>query len=327
MKYYIITGGNAGLGYACAEKLLATEHEIHLVLACRNQDKAQQAVTDLRKAHPDSSSHVEAMALDLNNPESVRQFAADYIAKATPLHILLCNGGVYPSNGPNFVEVASLKQGENSTTKLEVTFATNYLGHFYLTLLLLPLLRKSASESGIPSRIVNVSSELHRYTKGPVDFDNLDYHKRGTYSGQTAYAISKLALMYFTYSLSKLLSDHGEPQLVTVNACTPGFVPATNMARKNSWFHWFISNYVLTLLPFARTVDDGVGCMLACTRLEDNITGVYLKDRQVVKSSDESYNSDNWDKCWDWSCNVLGIDSTKAKAVAQGNIAALECIA
>jgi NAD(P)-dependent dehydrogenase (short-subunit alcohol dehydrogenase family) len=105
----------------------------------------------------------------------------------------------------------------------ELQFGTNHLGHFALTLRLMPLLR--ASEAG---RIVNVSSGAHRF--GNIDFDDLAWQGRD-YRASNAYGDSKLANLFFTYKLAEML----EGTSLKVTAAHPGWT-ATDLQRHSSLF-------------------------------------------------------------------------------------------
>ncbi|KAI8821278.1 uncharacterized protein EV422DRAFT_527503 [Fimicolochytrium jonesii] len=342
--YVIITGGNAGLGFSTADSLLSTatpaQHRFHITLACRNEEKAKDAVRKLRDTHPLLADFVESMKLDLADLGSVKKFAEEYEGKGYPLHLLLNNGGIYPSSktpviidvqAPNVSNVA-VAEGSTptKTTRLEQTFATNYLGHFYLTTLLLPLLKRTARERGKTTRIVNVSSELHRFAPS-VDFTNLDYSKDPTaYSIRGSYATSKLAMMYETIflagwipPLSPKMSDHPPindagvpaaspkgPPLVSINSCTPGFVPTTQMGNDNSRFNAFMSNHILTWLPFARTIEQGTRCIVLCATspLTGEGSGHYMKDCKACEPAKTYWDDSKWGECWRWSCEACGLD-------------------
>ncbi|PBQ33940.1 hypothetical protein CNR22_19865 [Sphingobacteriaceae bacterium] len=121
----LITGGNAGLGYACATELLKSKKGAHwhVVIACRDQQRANEAVGKL-KTLAGKDARVEAMALDLASFASIRNFAAEVKSKLNngslpPLHGIVCNAGVQSGTTKTYT-----KDG------FETTFGVNHLGHF-----------------------------------------------------------------------------------------------------------------------------------------------------------------------------------------------------
>ncbi len=197
----VITGANSGIGYAAAQAL--AQHGAHVVLACRNLDKATAAAAAIRQATPGAT--VEAMALDLASLASVRQFAAEFAQRFDALHLLINNAGVmalpYRKTADGF----------------EMQFGTNHLGHFALTGLLLERLLRAPG-----ARVVTVSSGLHH--RGHIQFDDLQ-SERG-YGKWQAYSQSKLANLLFAYELQRLLAAAGAE--ASSVACHPGYA-ATNL--------------------------------------------------------------------------------------------------
>src|SRR5207244_9432657 len=145
------------------------------------------------------NEHGDEMTADLSSQGSVRELAHDFRGRYKKLHVLINNAGIF------------LPRRVPTVDGLETTFATNHLGHFLLTNLLLDMLNASA-----PSRVINITSSAHRGTT--IDFDDLQAEKK--YSGYHAYSQSKLANVLFTYQLGKLLKGTG----VTVNCLHPGVV-------------------------------------------------------------------------------------------------------
>lgn len=191
----IITGGNTGIGFAIA--LEAAKQHHHIILACRNQEKAEAA----RQKILDSvaGAKVDIRILDLSSLDSVREFA-NVIAEDFPVvDVLVNNAGVYP------MEEQHTQEG------FEMQFGVNYLGHFLLTHLLLPVLMRSQY-----ARIVHMSSIGHYV--GRIRFDTF-YGRRFYLSGIPGYAQSKLANVMFSNELARRL-----PPQITSNAVHPGFV-------------------------------------------------------------------------------------------------------
>ncbi len=200
-KTLIVTGGNSGLGYEAA--LQFAGKGAHVVLACRNPEKARGAIEAITSAKPGAS--LEAMELDLASLSSVRGFAKNFLDTHGALDVLCNNAGVMAL--PH----------RRTLDGFEMQFGTNHLGHFALTGLLLERLL------GTPgARVVTVSSTMHR--TGKIHFDDLQWERR--YSKWGAYGQAKLANLLFTYELQRKLDAKGA-SLITV-ACHPGYA-ATNL--------------------------------------------------------------------------------------------------
>jgi NAD(P)-dependent dehydrogenase (short-subunit alcohol dehydrogenase family) len=177
----LVTGANSGIGYETAGAL--AEHGAHVVLACRDLEKARRAYDKLENDLDRSS--LEILPLDLSDLVSVRRAAEQFLAEHARLDLLINNAGVmgtpYRQTGDGF----------------ELQMATNHLGHFALTGLLLDRLMTSGR-----SRIVTVSSQMHRI--GHLDLSDV----AGTKVGNTwlAYGTSKLANLLFTAELQRRLA-------------------------------------------------------------------------------------------------------------------------
>jgi len=204
----IVTGANTGLGYRTAEVLASKGAAV--VLACRNEQKGNEAVNKIKTAHPEAK--VEFMQLDLASLGSVRSFAEAYQQNNDKLSALVNNAGVMI---PPF-----------STTEegLESQFGINHLGHFALTGLLFPVLRATPG-----ARVVNVSSVAHR--RGKLDLNNLRGEKG--YNAFREYSQSKLANLLFTFELHRKLRAARIMDLLSV-AAHPG-MSQTDIMRHNAF--------------------------------------------------------------------------------------------
>lgn len=177
-RRFVVTGANSGIGFETAKALAG--RGAHVVLAVRNAAKGEEAAAQM----PGS---VEVRTLDVSDLSSVRAFAAD----VGEVDVLVNNAGIL-----------GVPEGL-SADGIELHFATNHLGHFALTNLLLPRLT---------DRVVVVGSQSHR--SGVLDLDDLDWKRRG-YSPYGAYAQSKLANMLFLAELQRRLTAVGSSLRVT----------------------------------------------------------------------------------------------------------------
>jgi NAD(P)-dependent dehydrogenase (short-subunit alcohol dehydrogenase family) len=185
-KRIVITGANSGLGLASARQLAA--HGAHVIMACRNMEKAATARDAIIADIPHAS--LEMRPLDLANLQSIRAFADEVVANRKPVDVLLNNAGVMATDYLR------------TTDGFEMQIGINHLGHFALTGLLLPALLESGG------RIVNVSSMGHR--PGKIHLDDLMFERR-RYNRWSAYFQSKLANLLFTRELHRRLSTTLQP--------------------------------------------------------------------------------------------------------------------
>lgn len=267
----LVTGANSGLGLVTTRQLV--KQGAHVVMACRRIDAGQSVADAIHRDHP--RGRAEVMELDLGRLESVRRFAADFLASHHELHALVNNAGVM-----------NTAQGQTADG-FETQFGINHLGHFLLTSLLLDVLKASA-----PSRVVNISSGYHDRAmgrEGRIEFEDL-HQSRGKYDGWKAYAQSKLANVLHSRELARRLENSG----VTAVSVHPGWV-RTELIR-HSMPVW-VQNYVLRpAMRLAGMIEpwDGVQTTLHCL-LDDDVpehSGAYFSQRGSYR--DPSCNGGGW---------------------------------
>lgn len=196
----LVTGANSGIGLAASVELARRGYLV--VMGCRDRGRGEAAV---RRVVETTGGKAELLPLDLASLKSVREAAAELKRRHPALNVLVNNAGLWS------------RRRRETVDGLESTFAVNHLGHFVLTLELL-----GALEAGAPSRVVNVSSEAHRW----ADWDWDDVQRQKRWSGLRAYSDSKLANIWFTRELARRL-----PPGVTTNAVHPGGI-ATGIFRE-----------------------------------------------------------------------------------------------
>jgi NAD(P)-dependent dehydrogenase (short-subunit alcohol dehydrogenase family) len=197
----VVTGANSGLGFETA--LALARAGAHIVLACRDQAKGDDALERIRQAVP--TANVRLGRLDLADLASVRKFAADFPTEHDGLDILVNNAGVM-----------AIPRRETADG-FEMQFGTNHLGHFALTGLLLDSLLARPG-----ARVVTVSSPAA--LMGRIRFDDLQGSRR--YGKWTAYGQAKLSNQLFALELHRRATNRGV-DLVSV-AAHPGYA-ATNL--------------------------------------------------------------------------------------------------
>jgi len=217
-KTFIITGANTGIGKITATEL--AREGAHVILACRSKDKTEPVIDEIKRTT--GNSNVEFVAVDLSDLGSVRACAESLLARDIPIHGLINNAGM---------------AGQRGLTKdgFELTFATNHLGHYLFTRLLLDRIKKTGG-----ARIINVSSTAHYSVKG-IDWGALKEKTRSV-TGMHEYAVSKLSNVLFTKELARRLDGSA----VTTYAVHPG-VAATDVWRKVPRpFRWIMKKFMIT---------------------------------------------------------------------------------
>jgi len=280
-KVCIVTGASSGIGLLAAKQLVVLGY--HVILACRNKSKALEVEKNIKDST--GKDHVEFMELELASFQSVRNFVDAFHAKGLPLYALVNNAAVI---GTPF---------SKSEDGIELTIATNHLGHFLLTNLLLGDLKKNS-----PSRIVIVSSEVHfPDVAGPGPFfrwtlDQINDEKEYK-GGMAEYKNSKLANVWFCYELARRLEGSG----VTCNCLNPGLIPTTALARNVPVEH---KKQMIARVPeLVRSDDHGMNSIVepVHSSVWAKTTGKYFSDLKVTDSSPESYDVNKQKQLWDLS--------------------------
>jgi NAD(P)-dependent dehydrogenase (short-subunit alcohol dehydrogenase family) len=190
----IVTGGASGIGVETVRALATAGARV--VIATRDRIKAEAVARTLREETRNEA--IEAATLDLASLRSVRVFAADYLGSDRPLHLLINNAGIM-ATPQSYTEDG-----------FESQFGTNHMGHFALTVGLLPALRAAGT-----ARVVSLSSSGHR--RSDVHFDDLNFRAR-PYEPFAAYGQSKTANALFAVELTTRCASDG----ITSNAVMPG---------------------------------------------------------------------------------------------------------
>ncbi|XP_059185170.1 retinol dehydrogenase 12 [Centropristis striata] len=245
-KTCIVTGANTGVGKFIA--LDFARRGARVILACRSKTRGTDALEEIREKTGNADVHLRLV--DLMSQDSVREFCKGILEEEKALHILVNNAGV--SGLPRQIT----KDG------FEASYATNVLGPFLLTNLLLDLMKRSS-----PARIVNLSSVNHR--KGVVDFahfhgEKLIYHMDSVYNN------TKLHNVILTNELARRLEGTG----VTANSVHPGVV-MTEVMRHYPFIFRLLFNIIGFF--FFKSAEEGAFSSIYCALSEDmeGITGKY----------------------------------------------------
>ncbi|KAK6783336.1 hypothetical protein RDI58_021133 [Solanum bulbocastanum] len=279
----IVTGASSGIG-AETTRVLAMRGA-HVVMAVRNVKSGTEIKDSILKEIPHAK--VDVMELDLGSMESVRKFASKYNSTGYPLNILINNAGVM---APPFML---------SQDNIELQFATNHLGHFLLTNLLLQNLKNTAQGSHKEGRIVNVSSLGHRFTyREGIRFDKIN--DKDSYTAILAYGQSKLANILHANELARHFKEEGAE--ITANSLHPGSI-TTNLLRHQSLVeglvNW-IGKYFIKNIPQGAATT----CYVALHPQVKGITGEYFSDSNISASTSQGTDAELAKKLWDFSLNL-----------------------
>ena len=251
-RSFLVTGGNSGIGLAAVEALAARGATI--TVASRSAEKTQAILEDLRKRFPSAQLHF--LALDLGKLSSVKHSAEEFLASGRPLDVLVNNAGIAGTPGL-------------SADGYEVTLATNHLGPYLFTQLLLPRLKESKA-----ARLVNVSSRAHRRVK-ELDLSWFTRETRSPRDRIARYGDSKLMNVIHAKELGRQLA--GE---VSTYSLHPGVV-ASNVWREVPW----PARVIIKL--FMLSVEEGARTTVMCAASPElaGVSGRYYDQEHEARSN------------------------------------------
>lgn len=280
----IITGGASGIGLETARVLAL--RKAHVIIGARNMQSAKEAKQLILQEN--ESARVDIMKLDLCSVNSVRSFVDNFIALGLPLNILINNAGVM------FCPYQKTEDG------FEMQFATNHLGHFLLTSLLLDKMKQTAKTTGIEGRIINLSSIAHVYTyEEGIRFDNIN--DEDGYSDKKAYGQSKLANILHANELSRRFQEEGVN--ITANSVHPGVI-MTPLMRHSSLLMNFLKMFTFFMW---KSIPQGAAttCYVAIHPNLKGITGKYFLDCNEFQPSALASNQLLGRKLWDFTNKLI----------------------
>ncbi|KAK6947958.1 Short-chain dehydrogenase/reductase SDR [Dillenia turbinata] len=288
----LITGATSGIGAETARVLAM--RGARLILPARILKAAEEAKARILAESPDSE--IVVMALDLSSLSSVRQFVSEFESLHLPLNLLINNAGKFAH------DYAISEDG------IEMTFATNYLGHFLLTKLLMKKMKETAKITGIQGRIVNVSSGIHSWFSGDlISYLSLITKDKSHYDPTRAYAVSKLANVLHTKALALKLKEMDAN--VTVNCVHPGIV-RTRLTREREGFVtdlvFFLASKLLKTIPQAAATT----CYVASHPKLQNVSGKYFSDCNEASPSKLGTNPNEAVRLWSVSEIMISRGST-----------------
>ena len=274
-RFIVVTGANTGIGRSTAQQLAA--RGASLVLACRSEARTRPVLEAIRAA---GDGDAQFVWLDLGDLASVRTAAAEIAGFGRPIDVLLNSAGV---------------AGHRGVTRdgFELTFGTNHLGHFLLTMLLMRSLEASTQRA----RVVNVSSQAHYSAKG-IDFGAVRRPTK-TITGLPEYEVSKLANILFTEEFARRVGPPG-PHAYALH---PGVV-ASDAWRRVPW--------PIRPLMKLRMIsnDEGAKTSVYCATSPDvaDDNGLYYDDCRAKEPSALAHDPDLAERLWAKSVEWTGAD-------------------
>jgi NAD(P)-dependent dehydrogenase (short-subunit alcohol dehydrogenase family) len=254
------------------------DRSAHLILTGRNDRFGERQARRLEQRS--SGATAEFVHADVSRPSDVRVLATRIREKWDHLDVLINNAG------------ARFDQYRETTDGIELTFATNHLGHFLLTYLTMDLIVRAPQ-----GRVVTVSSGSHFSAAGSGGW----LISRTNYDRRHSYARSKLANVMFAYELARRLKD----TRVTSNALEPGGV-ATNFARNNGtvvWLRHLVGHIIQGDLVLPRKGAEPIVYLATATEVA-HVTGAYFRQRQLAESSPASHDREEARRLWDLSVEL-----------------------
>ena len=307
----VVTGATSGLGKATATELYGLGATV--VLPSRSRDKCAAAERDMRAEYPSSAGRVDcSMRLDLASFDSVDAFAESYSAQYQELHVLINNAGMHYVSSPKAGAMFDLTEPQHSEDGWDLSFQSNYMGHFLLTDRLLPLMQHAENISpGRQTRIINVASSYHLQADGRMlasssagaapeaaraDINTFVHRNR-------AYSNSKLAQVLHAKELQKRVREEGrEDTGIRVNSICPAWVK-TGILPPNAGGD-FVGNRAFS--PKAASLI-ALGAVLKNDIQGGDFVAIFRNFFTMQPWSSSLFAAMTWLRVRDMACNVLSM--------------------
>ncbi len=265
-RTFFVTGANSGIGRALVEALAARGGRV--VLATRSEERTRPVLTGIQSRYP--AVRAQWVSLDVSDLGSVRRAAQAFLASGQPIDVLVNNAGI---------------AGTRALTKdgFDLTYATNHIGPFLLTSLLLPRVREAPQ-----GRVVNVASGAHMMVKR-IDWSVLERRAAPKRSGFADYTVTKLMNVLHAKELARRLAG----TRVTTYALHPGAVASNIWRSLPRPLQWFGKLFMLSN-------EEGAETPLYCATAPElaTTTGRYYDRRREVRPSplaeDEALAKELW---------------------------------
>ena len=273
----VITGATSGVGYQTAKEF--ARGGAHLVLVCRNEEKARRVKMELEHSF---SGKIDVFLADFSRLSEVRK-AAEFLLENYPqIDVLVNNAGIHNT------------RRQLSEDGIEMVFAVNHVASFLFTRLLLDRMKESA-----PARIIQVNSQGHRF--GGLDLEDLNWERR-RYKGLQAYGASKIAQLLSVWEFADQLKGSG----VSINAVHPGEVK-TNIGMNNGLFYRIYQRYFLGIfLKDAHRSGEAIYYLAAAAEM-DEVSGLFFNQTIPEKPAAHALDRDLGKSVWKISEKLAGL--------------------
>ncbi|KAL6542738.1 hypothetical protein OROHE_010258 [Orobanche hederae] len=296
MPICVITGATSGLGEAAAYAL--SKEGFYVVLVGRSLELLSKVISDVKSR--DSDTYLKAFEVDLSSFKSILEFkhSLEQWLLESKMHssvqLLINNAGILATSR------RFTSEGHDQM------LATNYIGAFCLTKLLLPLLKNSP----VPSRVVNVTSFTHRSVccmqadRETVSGNRLMKSKFYPYA--EVYECSKLCLLLFSYELHRQVGLSEKSHHLSIVAVDPGAVE-TNIMREIPSCVSRMALVGLKFLGLLQSSETGIRSIVDAALAPPEVSGVYFfgGNGRCLNSSSLSYDSALAKDLWSTSCNLF----------------------
>jgi retinol dehydrogenase 13 len=276
-KVCVVSGATSGVGLAAVRRLARAG--AHIVMVCRNREKADRVRREIAEQH---RVPVDIVIADFSDLSTVRTAAGTLLADYPRIDVLINSVGLHSTG--RFLTRAGF----------ELVFCVNHLGPFLLTHLLLERLKQSS-----PARIIQVNSEGHRF--GGLDLDDLDW-KRRRYRGLQSYGASKVAQLMTVWEFADRLEGSG----VTINAMHPGDV-RTNIGNNNGpLYRWWLHNVTWHFLKDPAVSGEALYYLAAAPELAE-VSGRFFHLTIDEKPAAHALDREVGRRVWDLSLAMTGL--------------------
>ncbi|HEV8052282.1 MAG TPA: SDR family NAD(P)-dependent oxidoreductase [Parachlamydiaceae bacterium] len=281
----LITGANSGIGKAVA--LQFARIGIKVIIACRNLERGKQALREIQEET--GNLLTELMIVDLSSMSSIRKFSNDFQKKFQRLDVLI-------HNGANFDH--TLNRALMTEDGFETIFATNYLGPFLMTRLLLPCLFASSNP-----RLITVGTKgLNFYPFANINFDDFDF-KKSNFTTAKAYYNSKLALLMFTIEFANRFKGRIDANCIRVTNVAIGNDRLITLPWYLRYIYFIKRQFSITPQQMSKTY-----ITLALNSEIEGMTGLYWdENKKIVNFPSKALNGKIRERLWNITEKMLGV--------------------
>lgn len=281
----LITGANSGIGKSVASQMARIG--IKVIIACRNAERGKQALGEIQEET--GNLLTELMIVDLSSMSSIRKFSDDFQKKFQRLDVLI-------HNGANFDH--TLNRAVLTEDGFETIFATNYLGPFLMTRLLLPCLLASSHP-----RLLTVGTKgLDFYPFANINFEDFEF-KKSKFTTAKAYYNSKLALLMFTLDFANRFKGRIDANCIRVTNVAIGNDRLVTLPWYLKYLYWIKRLFSISPEQMSETY-----LTLALNSEVEGMTGLYWdEDQKIVNFPSKALDVETRDRLWNLTEKMLGV--------------------